>query len=159
MHELALAHGGAGLHAGYAGGALVQAQPGHARRDGAGGDDQVFVLAEIELIDHRAQQVGVNLAAGSDEAGADFDDDSHAIETFIFNGTPLTWNGIAPEAGEGFRLCLFHYRSCRDRGRGPGGEGQYSYPAIKMAFWQDEKSCYISALCLLRTPPAASLTG
>ena len=37
-------------------------------------------FAEIELIDHGAQQVRVDLTAGGDEAGADFDDDSHAIK-------------------------------------------------------------------------------
>jgi hypothetical protein len=36
-----------------------------------------LVPAQIELIDHAPQQVRVNLTAGSDQAGADFDDDSH----------------------------------------------------------------------------------
>ena len=32
---------------------------------------------EIELIDHAAQQVDIDLPAGCDETGADFNDDSH----------------------------------------------------------------------------------
>jgi len=42
------------------------------------------------------------------------------------------------------------------RHRGPGGEGQYTYPAIKMAFWQDEKSCRFLTLCLRLMLPVAS---
>src|SRR5258708_31053324 len=33
----------------------------------------------------------------------------------------------------------------RWRNREPGGEGQYPYPAIKIAFWQDEKTCHFEA--------------
>ena len=64
-------------------GRLRSRQSGHARGDRAGGDDQILVLAEIELIHHGAQQVGVNLAAGSDKAGADFDDHSHDLTTTL----------------------------------------------------------------------------
>ncbi len=38
--------------------------------------------AEVELINHGAEQVRVDLAAGSDQAGADFDDNSHMILNF-----------------------------------------------------------------------------
>src|SRR6202035_3410773 len=34
------------------------------------------------------------------------------------------------------------------------GEGQHLYPAVRMAFWQGDKSCQIPSLCLLPTPPA-----
>jgi hypothetical protein len=77
MHQLALTHSGAGLHRGNAGGAFGQAQSRHTGRNGARSDNQVFVLAEIELVDQRAQQVGVNLPARGDEAGADLNHDSH----------------------------------------------------------------------------------
>ena len=79
MHQLALADGGAGLHAGHVAGALLEAESRHAGGDGARSHDQIFVLREIELIDHAAQQVDVDLPAGSDQAGADFDDDSHSL--------------------------------------------------------------------------------
>ena len=82
MHQLALPDGRAGLHAGDAAGPLAQPKSGDAGGDRAGSDDQILVLVEIELIDHGAQQVRVDLTSGSDEAGADFDDDSHAINTF-----------------------------------------------------------------------------
>jgi hypothetical protein len=31
------------------------------------------------LIDHGTEQVGVDLTTGGDQAGADFDDDSHVV--------------------------------------------------------------------------------
>src|SRR5580658_2921798 len=37
--------------------------------------------------------------------------------------------------------------------------GQYDYPAIRMGFWQDEKSCHFQVPCLLLTLPAASPIG
>ena len=37
----------------------------------------------------------------------------------------------------------------------PGGEGQHLYPAVRMAFWQVEKSRRRASLCLLPTLPAA----
>src|SRR6266446_1099452 len=54
---------------------------------------------------------------------------------------------------EDFPRCFFHYRSCSGLGE-PGGEGQYTYPAIKMAFWQDEKNCH-----LLIPMPASNATS
>ena len=79
VHQLALANGGAGLHAGNVAGALLERQSRHAGGDGAGSYDEVFVFREVELIDHAAQQIDIDLAAGSDKAGADFDDDSHSL--------------------------------------------------------------------------------
>ena len=74
VHQLALADGGAGLHARDIAGALSSDEARHAGGDRARGDDQVFVFREVELIDHAAQQVDVDLPAGGDETGADFDD-------------------------------------------------------------------------------------
>jgi hypothetical protein len=89
VHELALTNRRACLQARDVARPLVQSEVRHARGDRAGSDDQVFVLAEIELIHHGAQQVRVNLSARKDQTGTDFDDDSHAMETF------LSSNGIA----------------------------------------------------------------
>ena len=86
------------LHARDSAGPLAQSQSRDTGRDGAGSDDQVLVFAEIELVHHSAHQVGVDLTAGCDQAGADFDDYSHAIETFW-----LSWNGIATAIKMGFR--------------------------------------------------------
>jgi len=62
---------------------LAKRKSGHPSGDSAGGDDQVFILAQIELIHHAAQQVCVDLTAGSDQAGADLNDNSHARQTFM----------------------------------------------------------------------------
>jgi hypothetical protein len=102
MHQLALAYSRAGLHAGHIAGPLGQAETGHAGRDGAGGDDQVLILIEIELIHHGAQQIGVNLSPGGDQAGADFYDDSHIADFLAF--VVPDGNGIA--LGEGGWLSL-----------------------------------------------------
>ena len=45
---------------------------------------------------------------------------------------------------------------CSGKTRHPGGEGQYLYPAVRMAFWQVEKSFEVTSECPLPTPPAAS---
>src|SRR5208282_768767 len=50
----------------------------------------MFVFRKIKLVHHTAEQVIVNLATGSDEAGADFDHDSHnQTVLIILNG----WTG------------------------------------------------------------------
>ena len=64
---------------------------------------------------------------------------------------------LTPE--EDFLLCspsrIAAPKSTRACGTGePGGEGQYPYPAIKMAFWQDEKICHFQALM-----PASNATS
>jgi hypothetical protein len=37
------------------------------------------VPGEIELIDHAAEQLGIDLPTGSNETGADFDDYAHLV--------------------------------------------------------------------------------
>src|SRR5579863_1395857 len=65
------------------------------------------------------------------------------------------WNGIAPDAGGGFPSCspsiIEIARACGTGGA--RGEGQYTYPAIKMAFWQDEKTCHFQPM------PASNATS
>src|SRR5260221_11890973 len=41
----------------------------------------------------------------------------------------------------------------------PSGEGQHLYPAVRMAFWQGEKSSGVADLCLPPMPPAAFPTA
>ena len=77
-------------------------------------------LREIELVDHAAQQVGVDLPARSDQAGADFDDDSHAY---------CNWLHVPVEMHRSFAIACF-VREAPDISRG----GQYLYPAIRMSF-------------------------
>src|ERR1700722_13943261 len=63
------------------------------------------------------------------------------------------WNGIALDAGGGF--LLFHVKRLPGGGNGePGGEGQYHYRAIKMEFWQDEKTCHFE-----RVMPVSNATS
>src|SRR5258708_9243839 len=104
MHQLALPDGGASLHAGNIGRALGQRQTGHTGGNRARRHDEIFVLGEVELIDHSTQQVGVNLPAWGNEAGTDFYDNSHmliCVPPFTFYSLPR--NSIlasaAPPAG------------------------------------------------------------
>ena len=123
-------------------GTFLQRESRHARRDRARGHDQIFVLREIELIDHAAQQVDIDLPAGSNKTGADFDDDSHNV-------------GLRPERFTFFAAAKLQPEDPAGELCGPSGEGQHLYPAVRMTFWQDEKSCRVLRLCLLPTPPAA----
>jgi len=79
VHEPALPDGGTGLHAGNVGGTLTQRESGHAGGDCARGDNQVFVMRKIELIDETTQKVDVDPAARGNEAGSDFDYDAHSV--------------------------------------------------------------------------------
>src|ERR1700733_8588890 len=40
-----------------------------------------------------------------------------------------------------------HRMVCSGKTRHPGGEGQYLYPAVRMAFWQVEKSFEVTSEC------------
>jgi hypothetical protein len=70
----------------------------------------------------------------------------------------LSWNGIALGPATGFpRLLRLSYSLPNRSGlqqRDPA-EGQYAHPAIKIAFWQDEKTCHFRNSCLLPMPQAA----
>ena len=55
VHQLALPDGGAGLHARHVAGTLLKREARHARGNRTRGDDQVFVLGKIELVDNTAQ--------------------------------------------------------------------------------------------------------
>ena len=77
MHQLALTDGSTSLHAWHVAWPIPQIEAGHASGNRARSNDQVFVLRQVELIDHAAQQINVNLPAGGNQAGTDFNDHSH----------------------------------------------------------------------------------
>ena len=79
VHQLALADRGASLHAGNIAGPFLQTQSRHSRGNRARGHDQIFVFRKVELVDHAAQQIDIDLPAGGDKTGADFDDYSHIL--------------------------------------------------------------------------------
>src|ERR1700688_312343 len=80
------------------------------------------------------------------------------MTTLIRGKLCLRWNGIALDAGGG-SLQFVTENVPGEANRKPGGEGQYPYPAIKMGFWQDEKTCTLRVVCLLPTLPAAFPIG
>ena len=59
--------------------ASCRGETGHARSDGAGGDNQIFVFRKVELVDHSAKQIDIDLSPGGNKAGADFYDDAHKL--------------------------------------------------------------------------------
>src|SRR5579872_1845493 len=105
MHELALADGGASLHSRNVVGALAEIQARHTGGYGAGGDDEVFVFREVELVDHTAKQVDIDLPSRGNETGADFDDHAHR-NNFCWPDSPFIclwqrpgWDQPAPRRG------------------------------------------------------------
>src|ERR1019366_385024 len=136
----------AGLHAWDILGALLQVEARHARGDCSRSDNEVFVLREIELIDYAAEQVDINLPRGSDKAGADFDPHSHSLEGLRAGAT---CNSSLPR------------NSDSENPATSGGKGQHLYPAVRMAFWQGDKSCRIGSLyaCFERHQPLFQSRG
>jgi hypothetical protein len=72
------------------------------------------------LIDHGAQQVSVNLATGGNQAGPNFYDDSHAIETFMGLFEMVSHLPLEEDS----HLFFFGYRSCSDLGNGEARVGR-----------------------------------
>ena len=54
------------------------------------------MLAQVELIDQRSHLVGVNAALRGDQAGSDFDDESHGIGALQWATTRFHPNDLAP---------------------------------------------------------------
>src|SRR3984957_15064037 len=109
MHQPALADRGAGLHRRDLARSLPQPKARNASGNRTGRNDQILVFAEIELIDQPAQQVGINLPARSDKAGADFDDNSHIV-IFLRLIFPRLPNAESSPSGAKLRTTLL---SCR----------------------------------------------
>jgi SAM-dependent methyltransferase len=61
---------------------------------------------------------------------------------------------LAPEDDSAFLDNVLDRKSSGWRNGVPGGEGQYHYRAIKMTFWQDEKTCHFQAFM-----PASNATS
>src|ERR1700731_4188981 len=124
MHQFALADRGAGLHARNISGTLLQRQPRHPRRDCTRSHNKVLVRCEVELIDHAAQQVDVNLPAGSGEAGADFDDHSH----------------IRMDSGPGSQSASLPRNSGSENPATPEWTDNISILPLEWLSWQGDKS-------------------
>jgi hypothetical protein len=105
------------------------------------------------LIHHGAQQVRVNLTAGGDEAGADFDDHSHECRLSGFSE-----NGIALGPAEGSPL-LLHLSHSFSKSLGLAAQGapagKDNIPILQLKWLSGKRKTFLEALCLPPTPQAA----
>src|SRR6185312_12322859 len=83
VHQQTLTNGGAGLHLGHTRGLFLQAKVQHAGSNRAGTDNQIFVLRQVQLVHERAYLYSVKAPTGSNQTGADFDDQAHKGEPLM----------------------------------------------------------------------------